>query len=90
MTAVKPAIQCGAIDSITEERAAPRRGASPTKARAWLELQAKEIAAMGFFLDDGGYTATQLDEFRRRLTEGDLSESAPPAPESLPAERDPV
>lgn len=70
---------------VLEEDFIVRRGASPTEARAWFELQAKEIAAMAFLWDDSGYTAAQLDEFRRRMAEGNPSESAPSAPEMLEA-----
>lgn len=67
-----------------------RRGASPTEARAWFELQAKEIAAMASFWDDDDRTVAKLDEFRRRLMEGDPSKSAPSElDESLPSERSP-
>jgi len=68
--------------SVLEEDFMVLHGVSPTEARAWFELRAKEIAGMAFFWDDGGLTAARLDEIRWRLTEGDLGDSTPPAPES--------
>jgi len=69
--------------SVLEEDFTVLRGVSPTEARAWFELQAKEIAGMAFFWDDDGLTAARLDEFRWRLIHADPSEPASPAPESI-------
>ena len=63
--------------SVLEEDFMVLHGVSPTEARAWFELRAKEIAGMAFFWDDGGLTAARLDELWRRLTDVDLSDSAP-------------
>jgi hypothetical protein len=69
--------------SVLEEDFMTLHGVSPTEARAWFELQAKEIAAMAFFWDDGGLTAARLDEFRWRLIQADPSEPGSPTSESI-------